>query len=153
MEKRKSRDKVDKDKVDFSKPIVDIGIFGSADDPCFGALFSLDAKECNRCGDNEICAIVTAQRMKGKREKVESKAAFKDLEEVDIFIHNKLKNLVITNKVTRLKDITEKIQKEFQFKTPEEAKSAIKRVISNSKKLKAKKKDGKWFILEASPSK
>lgn len=149
MEKRKKRNKIDKSKVDMMKPIVDIGIFGSENDPCFGKLFSLDANECQRCGDNEICAIVTAQKNKVRRENVESKGSFKDLEEVDIFIHNSLKNLVITNNITRLKELIQRIQKEYLFKTPEETKAAIQRVIKNSKKLKAKKKDGKWYIVQA----
>lgn len=144
---RKARNKVDKDKIDFMKPVLitDIGILGGPDDPCFGKLYSLDAAECNRCGDNEICAIVTAQLNHTRRSKVESKGAYKDLEEVDNEVESFLKNLVVTNKITRVKELIPRVAKKFQY-LHEDAKEAIKRVVQNSKHLTVKKRDGKLFI-------
>lgn len=144
---RKARNKVDKEKVDFMKPVLitDINILGSVDDPCFGKLYSLDATECNRCGDNEICAIVTAQLNHARRSKIESKGAYKDLEEVDNEIEGFLKNLVVTNKITRLKELIPRVAKKFQY-LPEDTKEIIKRVVQNSKHLTVKKQDGKLFI-------
>lgn len=144
---RKARDKVDKENMDFMKPILitDINILGGPDDPCFGKLYSLDASECNRCGDNEICAIVTAQLNHSRRSKLEAKGNFKDLEEVDYEVERFLKNLVITNNLTRAKILAEKVIKKFQYK-PDQAKEIIKRVVKNSKHLRFKKENGKLYI-------
>lgn len=35
---------------------------GSENDPCFGKLYSIKAKECKVCGDCEACAVVTSQK-------------------------------------------------------------------------------------------
>lgn len=144
---RKSRDKIDKEKVDFMKPILitDISILGGPDDPCFGKLYSLDAKECNQCGDNEICAIVTAQLNHARRSKIESKGAYKDLEEVDNEVESFLKNQVIVNKIQRVKILVDKVAKKFSYE-PDQAKEVIKRVVTKSKHLTTKKEDGKLFI-------
>ena len=140
---RKKRNKIDKTKIDFMKP-VDITIFGSKDDPCFGKLFSPTAKECGQCGDSEICAIVTAQKAKLKRQTVESKGAFKDLEEVDIYVKNAVKNFVVTNQITRFKEVVGLVKKKFKFdqtKAMDETKKAVK-----SLKYKLLKKNGKRYI-------
>lgn len=142
--KRKRRNKIDKTKIDIMKPI-DITVFGSADDPCFGKLYSPMAKECNMCGDSEICAIVTSQKSKALREKVETKHAFKDLEEVDIHTKNVVKNLVVTNKITSYKEVVLGVKKRMKFTTIEEAKTATKTAIKNLK-YKLIKKDGKRYI-------
>lgn len=145
---RKARNKIDKEKVDFMKPVLitDIGILGGPEDPCFGKLYSLDASECNRCGDNEICAIVTAQLSHAQRSKMEAKGAYKDLEEVDNEVESFLKNLVVTNKITRVKELIPRVAKKFQYPHLEDAKEVIKRVVINSKHLTVKKRDGKLFI-------
>lgn len=65
--------------IDFLKPI-DIKDLGTENDPCFGKHNSPKAPECMKCGDCELCAVVTAQNLIGKRTKVEGKQKFKDLE-------------------------------------------------------------------------
>lgn len=77
---REARHKVKMKDEDFLVP-VDITIFGSQDDPCFGKHNDPRAKECSRCGDAEVCAIVQAQRLHLKRLKEEKKQPFKDIEE------------------------------------------------------------------------
>jgi hypothetical protein len=141
---RKRRNKIDKTKIDFMKP-VDITMFGSKDDPCFGKLYSPTASECQRCGDCEICAIVTAQKAKVIRTKVEEKSSFKDLEEVDIEVKRSVKNLVITNKITSYKEVVILIKKKFKYKQLEEAKTKTKNAIK-ALKYKIIKKDGKRYI-------
>jgi hypothetical protein len=56
---------------------------GTPDDPCFGKHFSLRAKECKKCGDCEICQIVTSQQMLTEIKQVEGKKRFKDVEEAE----------------------------------------------------------------------
>lgn len=84
MAKRKAR-KATK-KVDFLKPI-DITLFGTKDDPCFGKLYNLSTSECQRCGDSELCAVVFAQNMKKERVKQKKKTRFKD-EELEVNTNN-----------------------------------------------------------------
>ena len=56
---------------------------GSDDDPCFGT-HDIKAEECKRCGDYEVCAIVTIQKMNRAATKQEGKAKFKDIEETEL---------------------------------------------------------------------
>lgn len=65
--------------VNLMEP-VDITQFGTKDDPCFGKEYNLSTPECKRCGDSELCAIVMGQNNHLKREGIESKNRFKDLE-------------------------------------------------------------------------
>ena len=58
----------------------DVTKFGSEDDPCFGKLYSLSAEECLHCQDHEICGIVFANKMHGKRLEDERKNPTLDLE-------------------------------------------------------------------------
>lgn len=64
---------------EFLKPI-DITKFGTDDDPCFGKHYNLSESECKRCGDNGLCAIVTAQKLSIERKNIEGEQKFKDLE-------------------------------------------------------------------------
>lgn len=82
MAKRKPRNKMAK-KVDLLYPIS-IEQFGTEDDPCFGKLNDPRESACQNCGDFEVCAIVQSQNTHLKREKIESKTSFKDLQEVDL---------------------------------------------------------------------
>jgi hypothetical protein len=70
--------KFKKENVDLAKPLP-FDKIGSEDDPCFAKFHDLTAKECQRCGDSEICAIVQAQKLHGKRKEVESKTEFRDI--------------------------------------------------------------------------
>lgn len=80
---REERNKIKKKKLDFSKPL-DLTIFGTDQDPCFGKHYSPEAKECNMCGDSQVCAIIVAQSMHQKREAVQKKQAFMDIEEQNV---------------------------------------------------------------------
>jgi len=102
--KRKSREKIEKD-LDLLKPI-DVSLLGSDDDPCFGKLHDLIAKECKTCGDSEFCAIVKAQGLHKERLNIEHKQRFKDIEEADndmIKRKEEAKELIETYKIQGLK--------------------------------------------------
>lgn len=66
--------------IDLSKPL-DLSKFGTSDDPCFGKLHDLTAPECKRCGDADICAIVTLQNQHKVRQLESNNTRFKDVEE------------------------------------------------------------------------
>jgi hypothetical protein len=57
----------------------DIAKLGSKDDPCFGKHYDLNADECQRCGDIEICTIATQQNLNILRGEVEENQPFKDI--------------------------------------------------------------------------
>lgn len=81
---RKERTKLSKDtSIDIMKPIS-LELIGTANDPCFGKLNNPDAEECNRCGDCELCAIVQSQKLHVKRDEIESKQAFKDIQKIRV---------------------------------------------------------------------
>jgi len=142
---RESR-KTKSTEIDLTKPIIDVFSFGSKDDPCFGKLYSPSAKECNRCGDNELCIIAMAQKAKTKRAKIKEKAPLKDEEEVSIEVNNALKNFVITNKIKLFIKVAKLIQKKFGLETLEESKALIRATISELKTFKIKKINGKRFL-------
>ena len=68
--------------LDFSKPI-DITIFGSENDPCFGKLHDDTDSACKQCGDSELCAIIKSQYQHLLRGKIEKKQPFIDKEMPD----------------------------------------------------------------------
>jgi len=78
--KRKSRDKIDKGKINMMKPIP-FELLGTADDPCFAQHHDVTASACQECGDAEICAIATAQKLHLTRKAIEAKQPFKDIKE------------------------------------------------------------------------
>lgn len=77
--KGKTREPRKKTEVDLMEPI-DVTIFGTDDDPCFGKEYNLSTPECKRCGDSELCAIVMGQNNHLKRAQIEKDNRFKDLE-------------------------------------------------------------------------
>lgn len=80
--KRKPRTKLI-NKMDITKPIT-LEMLGSKEDPCFGQLHDSREPACQRCGDNEICAIAMGQLNHLKRAEIEANQKFKDLEEQSI---------------------------------------------------------------------
>ena len=80
--KGKTREPREKTKANLMEPI-DITIFGTDDDPCFGKGYNLSTPECKRCGDSELCAIVMGQNNHIKRKVIEKDNRFKDLEIVE----------------------------------------------------------------------
>ncbi len=80
MAKKKRKPRKPTKGVNLLKPI-DINKFGKDDDPCFGKEYDLSTDECGRCGDSELCAAVFGQgKLKKKRDKIEKKNRFKDVE-------------------------------------------------------------------------
>lgn len=77
---RKKRNQINEEDYDLLEPL-DVLNFGSDDDPCFGKLHDLAAKECKICGDSEFCAIVKSQNLHKERKAIETKQRFKDIEE------------------------------------------------------------------------
>lgn len=71
-------------KPQIDKPVLDIALYGSDQDPCFGILYDPRTSECQRCGDSELCAIMLGQNNHLKRDKLETTQKFKDIEEKDI---------------------------------------------------------------------
>lgn len=67
-------------KIDIMKPIIFENL-GSADDPCFGKHYSIKAQECKRCGDADICAIVSQNQIHKAIQAQEKKSPFIDKEE------------------------------------------------------------------------
>jgi hypothetical protein len=74
--------KVLQSEIDFSKP-VDITLFGSEDDPCFGKHHDPKDSNCKICGDSELCQLIKGQKNNLIRNKVESKQAFKDTQSIE----------------------------------------------------------------------
>lgn len=84
--KRKARMTKKNQKVDLTIPVQIQAIdLGSDKDPCYGKHYSVKASECKRCGDYEVCAAVTMQRMHTAAGKQEKKLKFKDKEEAEYF--------------------------------------------------------------------
>lgn len=80
---RKARTKLT-NKVDLLIP-VNIEKLGSEDDPCFGKHFDPKEKDCQTCGDSELCQIKINQLLHTVRGKLEKEGKFKDLEEETIY--------------------------------------------------------------------
>lgn len=55
--------------------------FGTANDPCYGKHYSIAALECKRCGDNDVCAILSQQKMLNEVKQEETVGRWKDVEE------------------------------------------------------------------------
>lgn len=148
---RKKRNKI-KGKVDFMTPL-DITIFGGKDDPCFGKLHDASHPTCGNCGDSEICAIVTLQRMHAVRKKEEAKGNYKDLEEpnlelrtLDFVISNLLVKrpkgvslALIYKKVFVYFSKHEKLEKSF-------VKKKVLEYVLRNNKLKRFKVEGKKYV-------
>lgn len=149
--KRIPRNKIDKSKISFMKPL-NIEIFGSAADPCFGKHHEPRATECQQCGDAEICVIVMGQRNHLLRAKQEKITPFKDLHEpqqtylgfiLDQINHYKLKKVLLT---TALKDI-----RNLLIKDPTESLDQIEKDLRGQIKREGhikiiNAKDGKKYV-------
>lgn len=97
---------------------------GSANDPCFGKLYSIKAKECKLCGDCEACAVVTSQ--KGFIESItkqNAKQPFLDIQEGELIdSQNKQMLTYIQKKVKKsqtkqfsIKKLVEKFVEKFNL--------------------------------------
>lgn len=75
---KKKKDKKKLKEPDFLKPI-NVFELGTDMDPCFAKGYDLTTPECQRCGDSELCAIATAQKLNGVRKQIEKEKEFKDI--------------------------------------------------------------------------
>lgn len=71
MSSRESREVLvaDKSNEDFLLKGFDAKKFGSANDPCFGKLYSIKASECQNCGDSEFCSVVFSKSILKNKKK------------------------------------------------------------------------------------
>lgn len=69
--------------MDITKPIT-LESLGTNDDPCFGQHHDPRNGDCQRCGDNEFCALAMGQLTHMKRLEIEKQQKFKDMEEQKI---------------------------------------------------------------------
>lgn len=148
---REKRDKLDKANYDLTKPL-DITVFGSENDPCFGKLHDPANNICGRCGDAEICAIVQSQRQHIKRAKEDATNKFKDNEEPFLEL-NSLDRFLVELLKGKGKMRYAKVQREtirfFDGKdktTPDKIKEFLLKYVKRSPKFKRTKKDGKKYL-------
>jgi len=92
MPEREPRDSQTPDKILLTP--FDVTKFGSAEDPCFGKEYDLNADECHICGDVEICAIAFMHKGKAIRTQLESEHKYKDLEEAEMIKFQKVKEFI-----------------------------------------------------------
>ena len=119
MAKKKKNKKAEE--VNLLKP-VNIYELGTDKDPCFGKHYDLTTDECKRCGDSELCAIATSQKLNGVREKIEKENEFKDIG-----------NTATEDKLTRY--IQKRKNKEYDLKRI--IKLASKKFGADKKKIKS----------------
>ncbi len=140
---REERNKVKKKNLDFSKPL-DLTIFGTDQDPCFGKHHSPEAKECGMCGDAQVCAILVAQSMHQKRNQLHAKQSFMDIEEQNVIRLPILEKFCIEllkkepDYRLTLQDVTRQMEKRFNANKaiPEQTlASLLRKVVSISTKL------------------
>lgn len=144
---RKSRERQE---VDIMKPIT-IELFGSEDDPCFGKHHDPAVKECKSCGDQELCAIVQAQRMHKVRDTEVKKYPVKDLEEPNMDLKS-IEQFVLTNLKKGPRSFEELWKEGYKFFSKYEkvnkdkAKEMFLNYCKRSVKLKRIMKNGKKFL-------
>lgn len=124
--KRKAKKKPSKKKLDLSKPIINI--VGSKEDPCFGNHLVTD-DACKMCGDAELCAILTAQRLNTERRKLSKKNTYRD-EEDEVLMKERDAKIGKTIRVGKKmgnsdKALMKKLKRRFNL-SEEESKKYIK---------------------------
>lgn len=152
--KRKARNKINKERIDMTKPI-DITIFGTDEDPCFGKHYDNKAPECQRCGDSEICSIIYMQKQNLLREKIEEETKFKDItNEVEpLQIKRKTSKYIRSRlkKVSRIKlaSLYNYVKNEYTENPPtkKEVTKMVRSIVKKSKKMKiVKTKKGIRYV-------
>lgn len=144
-EKRKPRNKAVKKITDPFTPI-DFNVIGTDSDPCFGKLHSLNAPECKRCGDSEVCQMAMAMTLHKERENQEKTQPFMDLEEKKEDIHQrtydingvteyiwKLFKKYCVEKAYRMDKLARKVELKYHVKA-EEAILIIRNIANRDKK-------------------
>lgn len=110
MGKNRREPRDTKDKPDLIIPI-DLTIFGTENDPCFGKLHDLTAPECRQCGDSELCAIATSHANSKKRFKLESQQSFKDMEDTEQDLKEKRVRRYINKRLEKGKTLNGSIKR------------------------------------------
>lgn len=150
--KRKPRKKVEKVELDYSLPMMNLGTDA---DPCFGKLHSLEAPECQECGDQQACQVMMAQRVSKKRIAMGEDKAFLDREEEDIIklsiLEIYLVGILSPDKVMSIPKVLEKVNNRFNTDKKLEDKKVIhfiKMAVTKSQKLKSFKNEdtGKRYL-------
>lgn len=148
---RKKRDKIDKSGIDLMQPI-DITIFGSENDPCFGKLNDPANSICQRCGDSEICQIVQSQKLHATREKQSKTTKFKDEEEPFLELRTMERFIVDTLKgenpmrFGKLKKLAIRYFSTMDKTTPEKITEVLMKYLSKTDKVKKIKKQEKRYL-------
>lgn len=99
---------------------------GSNNDPCFGKEYNLTSKDCQICGDSELCAIKLSQLQGKTRKQLEESQNYKDM---DILIDVKsIKKFILSSlkKGTTKKDIISQIVEKYST-TKQEARMLYKK--------------------------
>lgn len=131
-------------KIDRMQPI-NFKELGGTNDPCFGKHYDLKAKECKKCGDCEICAIVSGQKNFIKQiAKQEDENEFKDLGEAELIadqnkeIAKKLKSKVKANpdKWCKIEKIIPIFVKQFNLLPKEDYQYVKQRIIKTAQETK-----------------
>ena len=136
--KRQERDTEEFNDIDLMEP-VDVSIFGTDDDPCFGKLYDLSADECQRCGDAEFCALKAGQYLNKERKQIESKESFLDIEEeggveeAQVVDEDKKVKKAIRRHIRKGLSYL-KVRKAIRKKYPDYPKESIKETYNNYKK-------------------
>ena len=116
---RKSRNsKIPNNKLEIP---YDISKLGSKDDPCFGKHYDLNAEECQRCGDIELCAIAIQQNLTIQRTIVEESQPFKDINEKSVNKEEEIKTYIKKLKAAdkTKTEIKVKLRKKFDLNKTE----------------------------------
>lgn len=108
------------DGVDLSKPIIEV--LGTEDDPCFGKHLVTDSA-CKRCGDSELCAVITAQKQAVERKKLSKENTYRD-EEEEVILKERDKKINKTIRVAKKmgnsdKKIRRKLKKRYDLSKAE----------------------------------
>jgi len=106
-----------KNERDLLEP-VDITAIGSDKDPCFGKGYDLRTKECQSCGDSELCVMKTSQKLGKTREELEAKNEFLDSASLDSDSIKKFMRKLKRNELSK-KEILDKTQTKYELSRKE----------------------------------
>ena len=85
MVKRRSRETALKNYGEDKLAVpFNIDLIGTDNDPCFGKLYDMTTNECQQCGDSEFCALAMMKNLKSRRDKLEKKQNFKDIDSKEV---------------------------------------------------------------------
>ncbi len=130
---RKSRETEEYQEIDLMEP-VDITLFGTDDDPCFGKHYDLKADECQRCGDSEFCALKMGQTLNKERKQIESSTKFLDVdEEVNSTDETERVKKSVRRAIRKGTSLL-KVKKLIGRKYPEFPKESVKEIYKSYKK-------------------